>query len=127
MKESLTRAELAVMNLLWDSSERITAKAIRETLYADANRPQHGTVQRLLASLEEKGMLARDRRAGTHFFEAAVSRQQYAGWQVESLADGLTGGSFVPLVTHLIENDKITVEEIDHIINGLQEGNSRDT
>ncbi len=120
--QSLTGAELAVMELLWDSIERMTARALRETLYANADRPQHGTIQRLLASLEAKHFVLRDRRAGTHFFEPAISRQQYAGLQLETLAEVLTGGSFVPLVTHLIENSKITKDEIDQILADLRKG-----
>jgi predicted transcriptional regulator len=43
----LANAELAVMELLWDQNA-LTARKIRETLYPDASKAQHGTVQRLL-------------------------------------------------------------------------------
>ncbi len=121
MRHSLTKAELAVMNLLWESDDRLTAKQIREALYRDAKRPQHGTVQRLLQSLEEKGAVNRDKSISTHFFDPAVSRQRYAGEQLESLVEGLTSGSFAPLITHLIESNKITVEEIDEIIQSVSD------
>jgi predicted transcriptional regulator len=35
--------------------------------------------------------------------------------QLESLAETLTAGSFAPLITHLVEQKKISREEIDRI------------
>ena len=111
----LANAELAVMNLLWQNDGPITARQIREQLYPDAAKPQHGTVQRLLQRLEDKGYVERDRSLSVHLFSAAISRQTYAGQQMESLADKLTAGSFAPLITHLIVEKKISRDEIDRI------------
>ena len=110
----LANAELAVMNLLWQN-ERLTARQIREQLYADATKAQHGTVQKLLQRLEDKGYVKRDRSLSVHLFSAAISRQTYAGRQLESLTTKLTGGSFAPLITHLVEEKKISRDEIDRI------------
>ena len=110
----LANAELAVMDLLW-RNDRLTARQIREQLYPDATKAQHGTVQKLLQRLEDKGYVERDRSLFVHLFSAAISRQTYAGQQLESLADKLTAGSFAPLITHLVEEKKISREEIDRI------------
>ena len=99
MSQSLANAELAIMDLLWQSPDRMTAREIREQLYPDQRRPQHGTVQRLLQRLEEKGFLVRDRSIAVHFFSPAISREAYAGGQLESLAEKLTSGSVAPLIT----------------------------
>ena len=111
---SLANAELAVMNLLWQH-DRLTARQIRERLYPDATKAQHGTVQRLLQRLEDKGYVERDRNLPVHLFSAALSRQSYAGSQLESLAAKLTGGSLAPLITHLVEEKRIPQEEMDQI------------
>ena len=108
---ALANAELAVMELLWEN-DRMTARQIREQLYPDATKSQHGTVQRLLQRLEDKGYVDRDRSLSIHFFSAAVSRQTYAGQQLQSLADRLTAGSIAPLITHLVQQQKISREEI---------------
>ena len=109
--QSLANAELAIMDLLWQQG-RLTARQIRERLYPDESKAQHGTVQRLLQRLEDKGYVARDRSLSIHFFSAAISRQAYAGSQLESLAARLTGGSFAPLITHLVETKKLSREEL---------------
>lgn len=102
------------MNLLWQN-ERVTARQMREQLYPEATKAQHGTVQRLLQRLEDKGYVERDRTLSIHFFSAAISRQTYAGTQLESLATKLTAGSFAPLITHLVQQNKISPDEINRI------------
>ncbi len=110
----LANAELSVMDLLWRGAS-MTAREIREQLYPDASKAQHGTVQRLLQRLEDKGYVSRDRSETIHVFSALVSRQTYAGQQLETLATKLTAGSFAPLITHLVEEKKISKIELDRI------------
>jgi predicted transcriptional regulator len=110
----LANAELAVVELLWQE-DRLTARTIREQLYPGASRAQHGTVQRLLQRLEDKGFVERDRGLPVHLFSAVISRQEYAGSQLESLADRLTGGSLAPMITHLLEQKKIKPAEMKRL------------
>lgn len=114
MDQVLTNAEMAIMSLLWER-QPLTARDIREQLYPDANKAQHGTVQKLLQRLEEKGFVVRDRSVAVHYFSARISREAYGSGQLESLADKLTSGSVAPFITHLIENRKITGEELSRI------------
>ena len=79
--ERLTNAEMAVMELLWEV-EKMTARQICEQLYDDSKTSQHGTVQRLLQSLEEKGFIHRDRSLGVHLFSSIVGREAYGGLQL---------------------------------------------
>lgn len=109
---SLANAELAVMDLLWEAGEPMTARAIREQLYPEALTSQHGTVQRLLQRLEDKGFVSRDSQLPVHLFAARISREAYAGDQLESLAERLTGGSLAPLLTHLLSERKLSRAEI---------------
>jgi BlaI family penicillinase repressor len=110
-RPALANAELAVMELLW-GAEHLTAREIQEALYADASRAQHGTVQKLLQRLEDKGFVERDRSLAVHVFSAAIGREEYGSDQLEALADRLTGGSLVPLITQLVEEKKLTRAEI---------------
>ncbi|MCB9883687.1 MAG: BlaI/MecI/CopY family transcriptional regulator [Planctomycetes bacterium] len=119
----LTNAELTVMDLLWDHGE-LTARQIREALYPDAVRAQHGTVQRFLQSLEEKGYVLRDKSLPVHLFSASMTREEYAARQIESLAERLTGGSIAPLLTHLISNKRINKSEISRLRALLDSPNS---
>ena len=109
---SLANAELAVMELLWEV-KGLTARDLREQLYPGSAKAQHGTVQRLLQRLESKGCVGRDRSSGpAHLFKALVGREAYAASQLESLASKLTGGSLSPLITQLLQDQKISDAEI---------------
>lgn len=110
----LANAELAVMELLWDEGP-LTARHLRERLYPGAEKAQHGTVQRLLQRLEDKAFVERDRDLPVHLFCASVTREEYAGSQLESLAQRLTGGSLAPLVTHLVEQKRISRADIERL------------
>lgn len=102
------------MELLWQN-DLLTARQIREQLYPGPQKNQHGTVQRLLQRLEDKGFVERDRALAVHLFRARITRQSYASAQLESLAAKLTGGSLAPLITHLMQEKKISSTEIEKL------------
>ena len=117
---TLPNAELAVMDLLWTKG-RITGRQIIDELYADAPKPQHGTVQRLLQRLAAKGFLDRDRSLGISVYSPAISRDAYASAQLESLANRLTQGSLVPMITRLVADNKLSQAEIEKLHRILEE------
>ncbi|MDA7902063.1 BlaI/MecI/CopY family transcriptional regulator [Mariniblastus sp.] len=121
----LTNAELSAMELIWEA-ERLTARQILEQLYDDSKKSQHGTVQRLLQSLEQKGFVERDRSLGVYLFSATISREAYGGLQLESLAQRLTGGSIAPLLTHLLDERKLGKVEIKRLRKLLEEAQGND-
>lgn len=120
-KTPLADAELAVMQFLWEQGKQ-TARQIRESLYGEDTASNNATVQKLLARLEQKGYVQRDRSQFVHSFKPAVSRPQYSNRQIESLAAKLTGGSLVPLISHLVEGKKLSAQErreIRELLDGL--------
>lgn len=117
---ALPNAELAVMELLWTKG-RLTSRQIIDRLYADAPKPQHGTVQRLLQRLSAKGFVVRDRSLGISVFSSAVSRDVYASARLESLANRLTQGSLAPMITRLVADNKLSRAEIERLRRILEE------
>ena len=107
----LANAELAVMELLWDHGA-LSARQVQDRLYGASDRSQHGTVQRLLQRLEEKDFVRRARAESVFTFVPCISRQEYAGAQLETLAGRLTGGSIAPLLSHLIDRKRLSRAEL---------------
>ena len=116
----LANAELAVMERLWEGGS-LTARDLREQLYPDAPRPMHGTIQRLLQRLEDKAFIDRDRDRAAHLFTPRISREAYAAGRLEALADQVTGGSFVPMITHLVEERKLSDADMERLRRLLEE------
>ena len=116
----LPNSELAVMELLWKKG-RMSARQVLEQLYPDSPRSQHGAVQSLLKRLMEKGFVVRDRDVGVYLFSAVASREAYASDQLEALANCVTGGSVVPIITQLLEGDRLPPDEIERLRTLLEE------
>lgn len=107
----LANAELSVMELLWDQGA-MAARKVQDELYGASDRSQHGTVQRLLQRLEDKGFVRRSRSDGVQAFVPQISREEYASAQLETLAGRLTGGSIAPLLSHLIDQKRLSRGEL---------------
>src|SRR3954452_8874815 len=113
-RRQATDAELAILKLLWDG-EPLTARAICDQIYPSGTPSDQATVQKLLQRLEQKRLVARDRRSFAHLFRPTVSREELAGDQLEALADKLTDGSLIPFILHAVGSKQLTVEERSEI------------
>jgi BlaI family transcriptional regulator, penicillinase repressor len=109
-KIKLTRLELEIMQYLWKLGE-VAVREIQEAIPA-SKRPAYTTVQTILTRLEEKGAVRRTRKIGNaHLFEAVVTRKGMYERLVDELLD-LFGGSPEPLVSHLVDSGKLTLEDL---------------
>jgi BlaI family transcriptional regulator, penicillinase repressor len=108
----LTRLELEIMQYVWDLGEA----AVSEILEAipSVKRPAHTTVQTILTRLEEKGAVRRTRKIGNaNLYAAAITRKRVYERLIAELLD-LFGGSPEPMVSHLVETGKLTLEDLKH-------------
>lgn len=109
-RTKLSRFELEIMDVLWRIGEA-SVREIRDAL-ADARRPAYTTVQTIVQRLEQKGAVRRTRKIGNALmFEPAVTRRTaYRRVFDELLA--LFGGSARPVVAHLVDTGKLTLEDL---------------
>jgi predicted transcriptional regulator len=106
----ITDAELAVLQVLWDKGPA-TIRRITEELYPSGGTASYATVQKLLERLEGKGCVQRDRKGPVHLFTASIDRDELVGRRLQSLAEKLCGGSWTPLLTHLVQAKKLSSAE----------------
>jgi predicted transcriptional regulator len=107
-------AELAVLKVLWDSAPR-TARDIAEVLYPGGAPSDIATVQKLLSRLEKKRLVERRRQPPAHLFSPALTQEEYAGEQLDAMAEKLSDGSLTPFVLHLVNARKLTPRERQQI------------
>ncbi|HEU0120167.1 MAG TPA: BlaI/MecI/CopY family transcriptional regulator [Bryobacteraceae bacterium] len=124
----LTRLELQIMEALWTRG----ACSVREILdaFPEKDRPAYTTVQTTVYRLEEKGAVHRAKKiSNAHIFEALISRGEAQGRLIDELLS-LFGGRTQPVMSHLVETGKLTMEEVSEAARLLQElsgkKNSRD-
>ena len=68
-------------------------------------------MQKLLSRLEEKRLVDRQRKAPAHEFTPTLSAEQFAGEQLDALADKLSDGSLAPFVMHLVNSRGLSARE----------------
>jgi len=105
-----TKLELQIMQTLWDRGP-ISIREIQEA-FPEADRPSYTTVQTVVYRLEGKGAVRRVKKiSNAHIFEAVVSRKAAQRRLIDELL-GLFGGRTQPVMAHLIESGKLTLEDV---------------
>jgi predicted transcriptional regulator len=106
----LTKLELQIMEALWTRGEA-SIREIQEA-FPERNRPAYTTIQTTVYRLEGKKALRRTRKVGNfHIFAAAISRDAAQRRLVDDLL-ALFGGRTQPVMAHLIESGKLTLEDV---------------
>jgi BlaI family penicillinase repressor len=106
----LTRFEMEMMDALWDLGSA-SIREIREKL-PERKRPAYTTVQTIIRRLEEKGAVRQTKQIGNaHIFEPVVTREAAHNRLIDELLD-LCGGSARPLMAHLAEAGKLSLEDL---------------
>jgi BlaI family transcriptional regulator, penicillinase repressor len=105
-----TPLELGIMQALWDNG-RASIREIQET-FPERDRPAYTTVQTTVYRLEAKKAVSRVKKiSNAHIFEAVVSRNAAQTRLIDELL-GLFGGRTQPVMAHLIESGKLTMDDV---------------
>ena len=105
-----TKLELQIMQAFWDRGP-ISIREVQES-FPEQDRPSYTTVQTTVYRLEGKGAVRRTRKiSNAHIFEAVVSRKAAQRRLMDDLL-GLFGGRTQPVMAHLIESGKLTMDDV---------------
>jgi BlaI family penicillinase repressor len=106
----LAKLELQIMDVLWARS-RASIREIQET-FPEKDRPAYTTIQTTVYRLEVKKAVSRVKKVGNfHIFEAMVSRNAAQRRLIDELL-ALFGGRTQPVMAHLIESGRLTLEDV---------------
>lgn len=113
----LTRAEMEVMNELWDAPQALTVNEIVER-YAEP-QPAYTTVATFLKILEAKGYVEHRRKEGsgrTFYYSPMLSREKYITHVLNDVKDSLFGSSTKRLFSYLIQSEDLSDEDLHEIM-----------
>ena len=120
----LTKLELRIMETFWTRGEA-SIREIQES-FPEKERPAYTTIQTTMYRMEGKKILRRIRKVGNfHMFEAAISRDAAQRRLVDDLL-ALFGGRTQPVMAHLIESGKLTMEDVKEAEKALKKFERRD-
>ena len=121
----LSKLEFQIMETLWNRGE----SSIREIqdAFPEKRRPAYTTIQTTVYRLEAKDVVKRVKKVGNfHIFAAAISRDAAQRRLIDDLL-ALFGGRTQPVMAHLVESRKLTLDDIreaEKALLALQEGDN---
>ena len=110
MANRLSKLEFQVMEALW-SGGQLSIREIQEKISA-RKKPAYTTVQTTVYRMEAKGVVRRVKKVGNfHVFEAVITREAAQRRVIDDLL-GYFGGRSQPVMAHLIESGKLSLEDV---------------
>ncbi len=101
------------MHVLWEIGSG-SVREIQERL-PEKRRPAYTTVQTIVRRLEEKAAVRRLKKIGNAFiFEPVLTRQSAHHRLINELLEAF-GGSARPLMAHLAETGKLSLEDLKEL------------
>ena len=112
-KEVLTDQELEIMKVVWDKGSATVRDVYEELL--KHRKIAYTTVMTMMGILEQKGRLTKSDSDRAYVYSPAQPRGEVVGNMVQDFVKRVFDGSAKPLLVHLVENKKISQEELDEI------------
>lgn len=107
------QVQLKIMQLLW-KMKRATARELTEVLN-QSELIAHSTVQTLLRQLEVKGSVDHEQDGRTFYFFPLVQEEKVKKSAARELLQNVFAGSVGGLVAYLLENEKVSADELVEI------------
>jgi predicted transcriptional regulator len=120
----LTKFELEVMQVMW-SLGRASVREVQESL-PERKRAAYTTIQTIIHRLELKGAVRQVRKIGNaHIYEPVITRDAAHKRMINELLEAF-GGSAQPLMAHLAESGKVTLEDLKELESIIEKDTSED-
>ena len=120
----LSKLEFEIMEALWNHGD-CSIREIQEAFPA-GDRPAYTTIQTTVYRLEAKNIVRRVKKIGNfHIFAAKVSRSAAQRRLIDDLL-ALFGGRGQPVMAHLIESGKLTLDDIKEAEKALKKLDKKD-
>ena len=117
--DTLTKAEMQVMNALWDMPDGGCIHDIIEK-YPEP-KPAYTTISTFLKILLNKGFVDFRKLSGkTHTYYPLISREAYTGQVMKDVKDSFFGGSGSSMVKFFAQNEKLSEADIKELLEIIQ-------
>ena len=117
--KKLTKKEEVIMNLFWDNGPMYVREL--HDIYPEP-KPHFNTLSTQVRTLEANGYLSHKVTGATFQFYAAVSRDEYSDMNLDTLIGKCFENSYVNAISALIKKEKVTVDELQQLIDQVQKG-----
>ncbi|MPY23385.1 BlaI/MecI/CopY family transcriptional regulator [Shewanella psychropiezotolerans] len=125
MKE-ISNSELAVLNILWESSPISSNEVVKKL--ADSNEWHEKTVKTLLNRLVKKQAIGFQKKGRGYLYSPLINQSEYQIKESQSFVERMFSGRIAPLVAGFAKENKLSAEdvaELKTLIDNWQEEDSK--
>jgi len=120
--KELTFKEEEVMNLFWEEGALFVKQLVER--YPDP-KPHFNTLSTYVRSLEEKGYLSHEVLGTTYRYYPVITEDQYRNGNLKNVVKKYFDNSYLHVVSSLIKEEDITVEEIRKLLEEVEKTNNK--
>lgn len=115
----LTRKEEEIMDLFWENGP-LFVRELRER-YNDP-KPHFNTLSTMVRILEREGFLAHTAVGNSFRYQPCVTREQYRLGSLASVVDRYFGNSYVGAVASMVDDGKLSLEDLKGLVEQIGNG-----
>lgn len=108
----LTKAEEEIMHMIWEH-EPTTVTNLIEKL--PPPKPPHSSISSIVRLLEKKGFVDHEAYGRSYVYHSIIDKQSYSKFSLKGLVSNYFEGSMNNLVSFLVKEEDISLEEIKEL------------
>ncbi len=120
--EKLTRREEELMHSFWERGPLFVRQLVE---LAPEPKPHFNTLSTMVRTLETKGYLAHEAFGNTYRYYPIVSEEQFSRRTLGNVISRYFENSYMGAVSALVEEEKISVEELRELLDRIERQNRR--
>lgn len=120
--KELTKAELQIMQLLWDKERAFVNDLLEEM---PKPKPAYNTVSTIVRILEKKGFVSHHTYGNTHQYFPIIDRDTYLNSFMHGVMNSFFSGSVSNLVSFLSKKENLSIDEANELIKIIKSENSK--
>jgi len=117
LMKSLTKAEEQIMKVLWKLESGLLMEIVDNM---PKPKPHKNTVATVLKTMIEKGFVTTESVGRFFRYFPKITKEQYSKSTLINVAKGYFEGSFPNVISFLVDENKLTVNELELLLNQLK-------
>lgn len=115
--KKITNREEELMQIFWERGAMFVKDIV--ALYDDP-KPHFNTISTMVRTLEVKGFVDHEVFGNTHRYFPVISQEQFSKGVLGNVVNRYFENSYKSVVSALIDEEKISVEELEELIRKVQ-------
>ncbi len=121
--QKLTKAEEQVMQIIWEIGDCMVSEILENI---GTPKPPHSTISSVARILDKKGFLSHKAYGRTYVYSPIITKADYSKFALGKMANNFFGGSVKQLVSFLVKENDLDLNEISDLMKKLNDAEKND-